>query len=137
MFLAPAASAALSPIEVLSRSKNSCVLPLRALNPDAILSINLSSLEFATSNCLFLFVSFLTSVPVPPITPVNNAPSKPNLTLFNNSLVASSSVDLSTAVGPPTRSPNVPTFSTSPTNTPSAKPPPSAPPIVTGKQENY
>jgi len=36
-FLALAASDALSPIEVLSRSKNSCVLPLRALNPDAIL----------------------------------------------------------------------------------------------------
>ena len=103
MFLAPAASAALSPIEVLSMSKNSGVLPLLALNPDAILSINLSSLEFATSNCLFLFVSFLTSVPVPPITPVNSAPSKPNLTLFNSYLVASSSVDLSTAVGPPKR----------------------------------
>ena len=34
-------------------SKNSCVLPLRALNPDATLSINASSLELAVSNCLF------------------------------------------------------------------------------------
>ena len=68
-------------------------------------------------------------MPVPPITPVNNAPSKPNLTLFNNSLVGSSSVDLSIFVGPPTKSPNVPIFSTSPTNTPSAKPPPNAPAI--------
>ena len=31
---------------------------------------------------------------MPPIRPVNNAPSTPNLTLFNNSLVGSSSVDL-------------------------------------------
>ena len=84
MFLAPAASAALSPTEVLSISKNSCVLPLRALNPDAILSINASSLELAVSNCLFLSVSLLTTLPAPPTIPVNSAPSTPNLTLFNN-----------------------------------------------------
>ena len=69
------------------------------------------------SNCLFLSVSFLTTLPAPPIIPVNNAPSVPNLTLFNSSLVGSSSVDLSIAVGPPTKSPNVPSCSTSPTNT--------------------
>ena len=63
------------------------------------------------------------------MTPVNNAPSVPNLTLFNNSLVGSSSVDLSISVGPPIRSPNVPIFSTSPTNTASATPPPNAPAI--------
>jgi hypothetical protein len=101
MFLAPAASAALSPTEVLSISKNSWVLPLRALNPDAILSINASNLEFATSNCLFRSVNLLTTLPAPPMTPVNSAPSTPNLTLFNNSLVGSSSEDLSIFVGPP------------------------------------
>ena len=89
--------------------------------------MNLSSLEFATSNCLFLCVSFFTTLPAPPIRPVNNAPSVPNLTLFNNSLPGSSSVDLSIFVGPPTKSPNVPIASTSPTNTPSAIPPPKAP----------
>ena len=129
MFLAAAASAALSPTDVLSISKNSCVLPLRALNPDAILSINASSLEFATSNCLFRSVNLLTNLPVPPISPVNNAPSVPNLILFNSSLVGSSSVDLSIFVGPPIKSPNDPIFSTSPTNTASAKPPPNAPAI--------
>ena len=61
--------------------------------------------------------------------PVNSAPSTPNLTLFNNSLVGSSSEYLSILVGPPTKSPNVPIFSTSPTNTASATPPPKAPAI--------
>ena len=61
--------------------------------------------------------------------PVNNAPSVPNLILFSNSLVGSSSVDLVISVGPPIKSPKVPIFSTSPTNIPSAKPPPNAPAI--------
>jgi len=70
------------------------------------------------------------TLPAPPIIPVNNAPSVPNLTLFNNSLVGSSSVDdLSIAVGTPIKSPNVPSCSTSPTNTASATPPPRAPAI--------
>jgi len=82
------------------------------------------------SNPLFLFVIFLITLPVPLRIPVNNAPSVPNLILFNISLVASGSVSLlSILVGPPIRSPNVPSFSASPTNTPSATPPPNAPAI--------
>ena len=128
IFLAMFASAAFSPINNLSSSKNSCALPLRALNPDAILSIHLSSLELATSNFLFLSVNFFITVPVPPIIPVNKAPSVPNLTLFNISVTALSS-SLSIPVGPPNRSPKDPICSTSPTNTPSAAPPPKAPAI--------
>ena len=128
MFFAFTASADLSPILVLSISKNSWVLPLLALNPDAILSMNLSILSFESVMFLFLFVNFLITLPVPAITPVNNAPSVPNLTLFNKS-VNGSSVSLSISVGPPIRSPNVPICSTSPTNVASPTPPPIAPPI--------
>ena len=82
------------------------------------------------SNPLFLFVIFLITVPAPLRIPVNNAPSVPNLILFNISLVASGSVSLlSILVGPPNKSPNVPIASASPTNTPSAIPPPIAPAI--------
>ena len=108
-------------------SKNSCVLPLRALNLEATLSIQKSSLELATSNCLFLFVNFFITVPAPLMAPVNNAPSVPNLTLFKISLTALSSSSLLIAVGPPNKSPNVPTPSTSPTNVASAAPAPKAP----------
>ena len=128
IFFAFTASADLSPILVLSISKNSWVLPLLALNPCAILSINLSILSFESVMFLFRSVSLLITLPVPAITPVNNAPSVPNLTLFNKS-VNGSSVSLSTSVGPPIKSPNVPICSTSPTNAASPTPPPSAPPI--------
>ena len=59
---------------------------------------------------LFLLVSFLITLPVPPINPVNKAPSVPNLALFNKS-VRGSSDSLSISVGPPK--------------------------IVTGKQKHY
>jgi len=65
MFFAATASADLSPILVLSTSKNSFVLPLLALNPDAILSINLSILSFESVIFLFLLVNFLTTLPAP------------------------------------------------------------------------
>ena len=58
IFFAATASADLSPIFVLSTSKNSCVSPLLALNPDAILSINLSILLFESVMFLFLLVNF-------------------------------------------------------------------------------
>ena len=110
-------------------SKNSGVLPLLDLNFSATLSIHLSIPELATSNCLFLLANFLITLPVPPRIPVNNAPSVPNLTLFNISVAASGSALLSISVGPPNKSPNDPMSFTSPTNTPSAKPPPRAPAI--------
>ena len=125
--LATLASAALAPIDPLSMSKNSCVLPLRALNLDATLSIHLSNWELATSSFLFLSVNFFITVPAPLIAPVNNAPSVPNLTLFNISLTALSSSSLLILVGPPNKSPNVPISSTSPTNVASAAPAPKAP----------
>ncbi len=61
------------------------------------------------SKFLFLLVILPITLPTPPRTPVNIAPSVPNLTLFNISLVASGDVSLLfIAVGPPNRSPNVP-----------------------------
>ena len=59
-------------------------------------------------------------MPTPPRIPVNNAPSVPNLTLFNNSLPGSFSSSCKSNA-------NEPAASTSPTNTPSAIPPVTAP----------
>ena len=129
-FLATLASAALKPIDSLSILNCSAVLPLLALKLAMVLSIHLSNFELATSKFLFLLVILPISLPVPPRIPVNNAPSVPNLILFNISLEASGLVSLlSILVGPPIRSPNVPAWSTSPMNTPSAIPPPNAPAI--------
>ena len=66
--------------------------------------------------------------PIPPRTPVNKAPSVPNLTLLINCLAGSFlSSSLFISVGPPNKSPKVPIPSTSPTKTPSATPPAAAP----------
>ena len=62
-------------------------------------------------------------LPTPPITPVNKAPSVPNLTRLISSLSGSYSSSRSSCVGPPSKSPKDPICSTSPTNTLSAKPP--------------
>ena len=78
-----------------------------------------------------LVATFFIAVPVPPITPVSNAPSVPNLTLFKRDLVALSFPSFkersSNSVGPPNKSPIVPKSSTSATKTPSATPPATAP----------
>ena len=127
IFLASTVSAPRCPVDALSISKNSAVFPLLALNFPATLSINLSILLLAMSNFLPRPASLITVEPIPPITPVNKAPSVPNLTLFNKSLTASSPSPLSILVGPPIKSPKLPIFCTSPTKTPSATPPPKAP----------
>ena len=82
-------SADLIPSCFLSISKNSWVFPLLALKPEAILSNSLSILLSANLSSLPLVASFLSVCVVPPRTPVNNAPSVPNLTLLINSLAAS------------------------------------------------
>ena len=127
MFLASTVSAPLIPLEALSISNISGVLSLRALNFPAALSINRSILLLAMSNFSPRPANLLTVEPIPPMTPVNKAPSVPNLTRFNKSLTASSPSPLVISVGPPIKSPKLPIFSTSPTKTPSAKPPPNAP----------
>ena len=93
------------------------------------MSINLSIFELEYLNSFPLLANAFIVVPPPPMTPVNNAPSVPNLTLLINSLSGSYSSSLANSVGPPNKSPKVPASSTSPTNTPSAKPPAVAPPI--------
>ena len=89
IFLAKFASPPLKPMCLPSASKNSGVLALLDLNHPAALSIHRSSLELCKSNFLFLLVSLPIVFPTPPRTPVNSAPSVPNLTLFNISLAAS------------------------------------------------
>ena len=84
-------------------------------------------MELLLANSFPRVAIFFIAVPTPPITPENTAPSVPNLILFNTSLPGSysSSEDvLCSLVGPPNKSPKVPTFSTSPTKIPSAAPAP-------------
>ena len=120
VFLAAAASPALKPICSLSIWKNSGVLSPLALILPATLSIHLSILLLLISNFLFLCATFLIPAPTPPRIPVNNAPSVPNLTLFNSSLPGSFSSSCKLNASEPAAS-------TSPTNTPSAIPPVTAP----------
>jgi hypothetical protein len=92
--------------------------------------MNSRKLLSAAFPALAVLLSFLIAAPALPITPVNKAPSAPNLTLFNISLTGSyvcPSKSLSNSVGPPIRSPKVPASSTSPTKIPSATPPAPAP----------
>ena len=88
-FLAKFTSADLVPICLLSTSKNSCVLPPLARSFDAALSKNLSILLLENLNSLPLCDNCFMVEPTPPIRPVNNAPSVPNLILFINSLFGS------------------------------------------------
>ena len=78
------------------------------------------------------FLNLWNPVPARPKAPVKAPPSKPNFNLLANSFAAASLLvslfSLSNAVGPPNKSPNVPAFSTSPTNAASATPPKPAPP---------
>ena len=127
-------SFAIKPLLLFASSKASCTSGPRALKGFEIyLSINLlyafSKVPGSPVIALPVPVWFLnldTVLPAAPMAPVNNAPSTPNFNLFNNSVVGSL-VSLSTFVGPPRKSPKVPTSSTSPTNTPSATPPATAP----------
>ena len=107
--LANRASPPASPFDFLNSANASGVQPLLDLNHDPTLSIHRSNLLLAISNSFFLFLNFLIVAPVPPIKPVNIAPSVPNLILFNKSLTASLPSVLSISVGPPKRSPKLPT----------------------------
>ena len=127
IFLARTVSAPLIPFDSLTSANASGVHALLALNFSANLSMNRSNLLLAVFSFPFRPVNFLIVEPIPPTTPVNMAPSVPNLTRFNKSLTASSPSPRSILVGPPIKSPKLPIFSTSPTKTPSAKPPPNAP----------
>ena len=82
-------SADLTPTCCLSISKNSCGLLPLALAVPAALSKNLSILELEYLKSLPLLDKVLIVEPTPPISPVNNAPSVPNLTLLINSLAGS------------------------------------------------
>ena len=105
-------SAALSPIDAVSASKNSCVLPALALNLEPNLSNILLNLLLLNLKFFPSVASLLEAVNKPLKPAVNNAPSVPNFNLFNNS-VCGLSDSLSIAVIPPTKSPRVPASSTS------------------------
>ena len=127
MFCALFTSADLLPIVSLSNLKNVGGFLPRALKEAPTLSSILSIASSDASIFLPLFAIAFIVVPIPPIKPVNKAPSVPNLTLFTKSLVTLSSLLLSNSVGPPTKSPKVPMVSTSATKTPSATPLPNVP----------
>ena len=103
------------------------------LNFLAILFKSLSVKLLLYFNSFPRVATLLIKDPVPPITPVSNAPSVPNFNLFNKTSVAASlpskpEISLR-SVGPPSKSPIVPKFSASATKTPSAAPPAVAPAI--------
>ena len=83
----------------------------------------------ASSKAALLVDKALIVLPIPPSKPVNKAPSVPNLILFIIDLAGSLGSSLSIAVGPPNKSPKLPTFSTSPMKIPSEIPPETAPAI--------
>ena len=106
---------------------SSGLVPLN-LKIDASLSKALSNLELLYASSFPLFANAFALAPTPYTKGASSIDSDPNLTLFSNLLDASSatSVDcsLSNSVGPASnRSPNVPIFSLSTTNT-SPRPPP-------------
>ena len=124
-------SAALLPVCSPLVKKNCSGRSALGLKPDANLFKILSVKLLLYFNSFPLVANRLIRLPVPPITPVSKAPSVPNLILFNTSRVAWSLPPVedsrSSAVGPPNKSPIVPNSSTSPTKTPSATPPVTAP----------
>ena len=113
---------------VVSASNSSCVkLPLGLNGALTYLSKNLANLELLYARSLPLLANSLADLPAPYTKGVTNKDSDPNLSLFNNFLVASSLPvlsSLSSCVGPPlNKSPNVPISSTSATNASPAAPP--------------
>ena len=112
---------------LLSSSKNSCGLAPLGLSFDK----NLSSVLLLDAKSFLLAIADLTAEPVPPITPKNKEPSKPNFILFITSLDASvESLGVNCVGPPPNKSPIVPTDSGSPINIASDTPAAPAPPSV-------
>ena len=98
-----------------------------ARNAENVLLKNLLNTELLNSIFLPIVAASLIPLRAPYTNGVTKRDSPPNLSLFNNFLPAScllsASSSLSSSVGSPNKSPNVPMFSTSATNVSPAAPP--------------